>query len=380
MDTKKLKIVYVLHSLSIGGGLERIETEKANRLAATGRYDVTVVCACQRQREDNAFRLSDEVGEVCLGEMFDPKHSFRSRPLSFIIGHWRWRRKATRKMLAMLDRLQPDIIVTTLNYMPDGFRRFRAKTIIECHGDRSTAIRTRLFPWYSEWMTRRQERSASAVVTLTEEDAARWRTARRVEVIPNFVDLQCASPAAYGSHRAVALGRLCEQKGFDLLIDAWAVAVSSHPDWHLDIYGDGGLHDDLQRQIDRLGLTTNITLQPFTQDVVRAYTSAAFYVLSSNYEGFGMVLVEAMRCGLPCVAFDCPSGPGEIITDGRDGLLVPYRGLTREQRVGNLAAAITRMMDHEADLPQMGEEARQTSLKYTADKVLPMWERVLGSM
>ena len=380
MDQKKLKIVYILHSLSIGGGLERIETEKCNALAATGSYEVTVVCACQKRREDNAFLLSDEVREVCLGEVFNPKHSFRSRPLSFIIGHCQWRRKATRKMLAVLDELQPDIIVTTLNYMPDGFRRLRAKTIIECHGNRQTAVSTRLYPWYSEWMTRRQERAASAVVTLTAEDAAQWKTARRVETIPNFVELQCCATPDYSSCRVVALGRLCDQKGFDKLIDAWLVVTQKHPDWHLDIYGEGELRNGLQQQIDCLGLSKNIALLPFTKDIVKAYTSAAFYVLSSNYEGFGMVLVEAMRCGLPCVAFDCPSGPREIISDGHDGILVSFRNLTREERVANLAAALCQMIESEANLPSIGEEARKKSMKYTATNILPMWEKLFRSI
>ncbi len=142
----------------------------------------------------------------------------------------------------------------------------------------------------------------------------------------------------------------------------------------------GGGKNSLQQQINALGLTHQISLHPFTNDITSAYASAAFYVMSSRQEGFPLVLIEAMRCGLPCVSFDCPSGPREIITDGRDGILVPYRGLSREEQVDNLAQALCRMMDHEEELPVMGRAAQETTQRYNADNVIPMWERLFDSL
>ncbi len=142
----------------------------------------------------------------------------------------------------------------------------------------------------------------------------------------------------------------------------------------------GGGKNSLQQQINALGLTNQISLHPFTNDITSAYASAAFYVMSSRQEGFPLVLIEAMRCGLPCVSFDCPSGPREIITDGRDGILVPYRGLSREEQDDNLAQALCRMMDHEEELPAMGRAAQETAQRYNADNVIPMWERLFAGL
>ena len=380
MNNNKKNIVYILQSLSVWGGLNHIEADKLNGLAETGKYNVSVVCMCQRKNSENVYQLSDKVRQICLAQIFDPKKSFWANPVSFFIGRMRWRRNSKRKLMEVLRDLRPDIVVTTINYVPDGFWRLNYKTVIECHGSISNIIRDRLSPWYSKLTIHRDARHATAVATLTHDDAALWTTARRVEVIPNFTHIRPSAPCNYRSRRVVALGRLAPEKGYDLLVDAWKNVAERHPAWHLDIYGSGGGKNSLQQQIDGLGLSNQIHIHPFTDDVASAYASAAFYVLSSHNEGFGLVLIEAMRCGLPCVSFDCPSGPREIITDGHDGILVPYRGLSREEQVNNLAQALCRMMDNEERIPTMGKAAQDTSQRYTAENVIPMWERLFDSL
>ncbi len=380
MDQKKLSIVYIVQTLAVVGGLERIQTEKMNALSATGRYRVSVVCVCQEEGTPNAFPLSADVRQVCLGQVFDPKQPFRSNPVRFFLGWMKWRRQSEKRLKAALSVLRPDVVVATFNHIPNGFYRLKAKTVIESHCNLSDTLSGRLMPWYSRMAIARDARHVSAVVTLTRDDAALWTFARRVEVIPNFTCQQAVGPCDYRSRRVVALGRIYEQKGFDLLLDAWKTVAERHPDWHLDIYGEGEQRDALQRQIADGGLSQAVTLHPATVDVAAAYASAAFYVMSSRYEGFGLVLIEAMRCGLPCVSFDCPSGPLEIITHGRDGIIVPYRGLSRKEQVDNLAQALCRIMDHEEELPVMGRAAQAASQWYTAENVIPMWERLFAGL
>ncbi len=376
----KQNIVYILQSLSEWGGLNRIEADKLNGLAATGKYNVSVICLCQRHSSENVYPLSDKVRQICLAQIFDPKQSPFKRPLRFFLGWWRWRRQSEKRLMESLDALHPDIVVVTINHIPNGFCRIKAKTVIECHGSLTSIIRDRLMPLYSRITTRRNARHATAVATLTHDDAALWTTARRVEVIPNFTNISPSAPCDYRSRHVVTLGRLVPEKGYDMLIDAWKIVAEKHSEWHLDLYGSGGGKNSLQQQINALGLTHQISIHPFTNDITSAYASAAFYVMSSRQEGFPLVLIEAMRCGLPCVSFDCPSGPREIITHGRDGILVPYRGLSRKERVDGLAQALCRMMDHEEELPVMGRAAQETAQRYNADNVIPMWERLFDSL
>ena len=380
MDQKKLNIVYIVQTLHVVGGLERIQTEKMNALAATGRYRVSVVCVCQKEDAPNAFPLSGEVQQICLGQVFDPKQPFRSNPVRFFLGRMKWWRQSRKLLLEALHTLRPDVVVATVNHIPNGFCRLKAKTVIESHCNLSETFRDRLMPWYNRMTLAHVASYASAVVTLTHDDAALWSSARRVEVIPNFTCLPATAPCGYRSRRVVAVGRICEQKGFDLLVEAWKAVTGRHPDWHLDIYGEGNQRHALQQQIVDGGLSQVVSLHPFTADVASAYARAAFYVMSSRYEGFGLVLIEAMRCGLPCVSFDCPSGPSEIVTDGRDGIIVPYRGLSREERVDGLAQALCRMMDHEEQIPVMGRAAQEASQRYTTENVIPMWERLFEGL
>ncbi len=370
----------MLPSLAVVGGVERIETEKMNALAATGRFNVCVICMWQHEGEANAFWLSPAVRQVCLGMQCVQTRSFARAPLTYIARWMRWQWRVKHTTDALLREMHADVLVTAINYVPLSFCTFRGKRLLESHADIVSLTSIRTMPRLAHWLTRLIARRASAVVTLTHDEARHWTTAHHVEVIPNFTNLQPVAPCDYRSRRVVAVGRLCEQKGFDLLIEAWKSVAERHPDWRLDIYGEGAQHNALQRQIADCGLSEIVRLLPFTHDVASAYATAAFYVMSSRYEGFGLVLVEAMRCGLPCVSFDCPSGPSEIITHERDGLLVAYRGLSHEECVSGLASALCRMMDHEEQLPIMGRAAQETSQRYTTDSVIPKWEQLFREM
>lgn len=382
MNPKRLSITYIVGALTAKGGVERILTDKMNALADTDRYAVSVVCVWQDETAPNAYPLSPKVRQVCLASTIKQGQgrSFRKAPLAYI---WRWLRNEwqwKRRVDAVLSQLQTDILIAAANYVPLAFYTFHGPTIIESHCNLAELTKTRTWPSVAKWLTRFASRRASAVVTLTYDDARQWPWATRLEVIPNFTPLETAGSCNYRSRRVVALGRICEQKGFDLLVDAWKEVAQRHPDWHLDIYGEGDQRNALQRQIADGGLSQAVSLHPFTNDVASAYATAAFYVMSSRYEGFGIVIIEAMRCGLPCVSFDCPSGPSEIIADGCDGYLVPYQGLSREERVANLAKALCRMMESEHLLPVMGLAAQATSQRYTADCIIPMWERLFASL
>lgn len=159
----------------------------------------------------------------------------------------------------------------------------------------------------------------------------------------------------------------------NILIKAWESVARSHPGWKLDIYGTGRDKEMLQDMIEKSGLVDKVTLCGLSDDMPMVYASGSLFVLSSRFEGFGLVLLEAMTCGVPCVSFDCPEGPSEIISDGQDGILVPFRGLSDSQRTEVLAENICRMIEDRDMRIRMSQEAIAKAAAFSRDVIIDRW-------
>ena len=209
-----------------------------------------------------------------------------------------------------------------------------------------------------------------ALVVLTEADRAQYEQhlggSIRVASIPNWPSELPGAKSDLTARRVVTAGRLAPQKGFDLLIDAWAGVASVHDDWLLRICGKGPLRRELNQQIARLGLETSVEL-PGARDMGVEMTEASIFALSSRFEGFPLVLLEAMSKGLAVVAFDCPTGPRELVRDGENGVLVP------DGDVEGLAEGIRRLIDEEALRRRCAAGAIETVKEYTMEVVGPRW-------
>jgi glycosyltransferase involved in cell wall biosynthesis len=218
-----------------------------------------------------------------------------------------------------------------------------------------------------------------AMVTLTEADARDYRQllgpAARVRSVPNAVPDVGEVRAAHDPETkvVVAAGRLARQKGFDRLVAAWAQVARKHPDWRLDIFGHG---DDvsLQARIDKKKLTQVVTLRGFTDQLYQRFAESAIYAMSSRSEGFPMVLLEAMGCGLPLVSFDCPTGPADIIQDGRNGLLVP------DGNIKGLAAALNRLIEDPELRRRMGAAGVEMAKDYAPTRIAARWEQLFEEL
>ena len=217
------------------------------------------------------------------------------------------------------------------------------------------------------------------LAVLTEQDREEYRTAMNGSApptwrIPNTVARVEPPRADLSAKRIFAAGRYTAQKGYDLLIPAFAPVAQAHPDWELKLCGRGKNTEQLRGLIAELGLEGRVILDGPTDDVPGEMAQASIYALSSRFEGFPLVLIEAMSKGMACVAFDCPTGPADIIDDHRNGLLVPARD------VEGLTAALTEMVSDEALRGRCGDAAVETAERFTMAAIGPKWDEMMHAL
>ena len=225
----------------------------------------------------------------------------------------------------------------------------------------------------------RRYRDLDGLAVLTEQDREEYQRAMNGAAppmwrIPNTVARVEPPRADLGAKRIFAAGRYTAQKGYDMLIPAFAPVAEAHPEWELKLCGRGKNTRQLRELVSELGLEGRVTLDGPTDDVPGEMAQASIYALSSRFEGFPLVLIEAMSKGMACVAFDCPTGPADIVEDHRNGLLVPPRD------VGALSAALMEMVSDEALRRRCGEAALETAERFTMAAIGPRWEAMMHEL
>lgn len=381
-----MKVAYIYTALTTVGGVDRMLTSKANYLAEKLGYDVCIITDSQQSRPP-VFPLSPKVHHIDLDTDFDKQyhHCLPIRAYYYFV----LMRRYKKRLIKLLDEINPDIVDTTVGREMDfigSLKRPGRKVIGEIHIAKRFMRNFHLMiaqggikAMVARYWTRKQERNVvklDRLVVLTENDAKAWKGIARTEVIPNFSPVSPSSVSMKSGtfKRAIAIGRLEEQKGFDKLIDVWAIVHEEHPEWRIDIFGNGMLKQQLEEQIERKGLAGIVNLVPPTNNIQKEYENSDFFVLSSRFEGFGLVLVEAMACGTPCVSFDCPNGPHDIIKNGEDGLLV------ENGNVEALANGIDWMIEHTEERLAMGEKARENVKRYSIDSIMAKWDEFFKSL
>ena len=269
-----MKIAYLIEDFAVKGGAERIVAQKANHLSADYGHDVTIVSIYHDERPP-AYPLKG-VNIISLNVPFTVKNTNIIRKT---LSRTRVLMQAATRFNKAMNTLQPDIIFFTLSLgallLP--LYRGKAKRIYESH-------LARKFTPYNTFF-KLTELKSDAIVCLTSGDAKEYKTARRIEVIPNFIDKPKSYVKDYAVKHAVAVGRLEHQKGFDRLINCWKAAIETHPGWRLDIYGEGPLRNELQRQIDSFRLQETIKLRGTCTDMAEKYTQYSLHLMSSRHEG-----------------------------------------------------------------------------------------------
>ena len=367
-----MKIAYVIPSLAIWGGIERIVTDKANWLSAHG-HEVLIVTTDQGTHVP-PYQLGTQVTLADLGICFHHQYRYSGvrRLWDVLMRQCLFR----QKLKELLNREHPDILVCTTAHYVGSIVRLKGSTplVVESHSVCKRMVDTGRMLLFRRWLKRSQLQHADVLVALTEEDATQWRRyVHHVEVIPNFVcESDKQASAQLKQHRAIFVGRLDEQKQPDHVLKAWDLVHRQFPDWQLVIYGDGSLLEQTKKQAADLGDSVKVFAP--TDKIDEAYRQSSLLVLSSSFEPFGLVMIEAMMCGVPVVAYDCDYGPRTVINDGQDGLLAA------QDSIEALAERMAMLMGDETLRRKMGRQARISATRFTACNVMPMWEKLFLSL
>lgn len=376
MQNRPLKIVYYTPALYMAGGVERVLTLKANYFAEHFGYDITIILT-EGKDKPLFYPLSDRIKIVNLDVNFEELWTCSFVKKVFV--YLSKQRIFKKRLTAELMRIRPDITVSLLrreinfiNDIKDG-----SKKIGELHVNRANYrnfeegdanfIKNLFAKFWMRSLVSHLKRLDKFIV-LTEEDRASWTELSNVEVIPDPLAFDVAEVSPLKAKRVIAVGRYVYQKGFDLLLQAWAKIEKQFPDWELAIYGmgDRSPYDNLAKQ---LGVDMNrCHLNGSTQNIRKEYLESSLFVFSSRFEGFGMVLIEAMACGLPVVSFDCPCGPKDIVSHDEDGLLVPSGDIDK------LANAMSQLMDSYELRHQMAKNAICNVRRFQIDEIADRWQ------
>lgn len=376
-----MKLIYCIHSLYNPGGMERVLLNKVVWFREHTDWEIVIVTTDQKNRP-TFYPFPDGVRMVDLGVNYsdDNGKGFFAKFCGFIK-----RRQIHKRLLNnLLSVEKPDIVdcfypgeCSFVPTLKDG-----SKKVMELHQSKlfhhqyNRSGLMGLADKIRAKMDERLVRKFDSFVVLTEEDAAMWGDVPNIKVIPNAAKFISSGYSSYQNKRVIAVGRLDYQKGFDRLIEAWALVqqTDKYSDWHLDIFGQGEWRNMLQQMIDERGLQDRVTLNKPTKDIAKEYASSSMLVMSSHYEGFPMVMIEAMACGLPVVTFDYKCGPRDIIDHEINGLLV------KDGDIEGLAQALMRLMNADELRQKMGENARLVVDRYSEEKVMSKWQKLYSKI
>ena len=372
-----MKIAYIYTALVTVGGADRVVTEKANYLADKRGHEVYIITDSQNNRQP-IFPLSDKVKHIDLNINFDKQYHHGLVIRAYY--YFSLMRLYKKRLGKLLDEIKADVVITTLGRdldfltkLNDGSKKVGESHIAKQYTRNFHLMEVLGFPYkqIAQYWRRKQEKAVKkldAFVVLTQYDAESWKEIKVANIIPNSLPFYTAESSSLDKKQIITVGRLSEQKGFDLLVSAWSFIAKKHPDWELHLYGEGELENELKKQILHNQLGQSVIIHKPVKNIKEKYLESSIYVMSSRFEGFGMVLIEAMACGVPCISFDCPHGPSYIIKDGEDGILV------ENGNVEQLAEAISTLITDTDKRVAMGKAAKQNVLRYSQENIMKQWE------
>lgn len=378
----KMKIAYCLPSLYIAGGMERVLTSKANYLAEKMGYEVYIILTDGKETKPY-FPLSPKVHVLNLDINYNQLYNkpFLKRSLGYLYRQMIYKKRLKRALFS----IKPDITVSMLrreinfiNSLHDGSIKIGEIHVNKANfrdfkGEKQVGPVKKILAKLWMYQLICNLKKLDHFVVLSQEDKRQWKELDRVSVINNPVSFFPPVSSTCTNREVIAVGRYTYEKRFNLLIDAWKIVHDKHPDWNLRIFGDGD-RERLMNQITSLHLEKSCLLEHTTPNIADKYIESSIFALSSLFEGFGIVICEAMACGVPPVSFNCPHGPKEIIKDGEDGFLV------ENGNVKKLAQKICYLIENEDIRKEMGHRARISAERFKIGSIMSQWNELFEKL
>ena len=369
-----MTLLYLFHSIANWGGIERILVDKMNYLAENYGIDVYLLTTDQGHNPI-PFNLSNSIIHEDLGVFFYRKYRYNGFK-RFLVAR-KMRLEYEELLRERLRRIKPDVIICTTTDHINSIAKYKGNTplVVESH-----SICSRTIDGGKKWFLRKfyQEgflhslSKVDVLVALTEGDAQEWRKYHQnVRVIPNFVHQHKLCISGQDHKNVIVVGRFDYQKRVQDAIQIWSLVRERHPDWILNIYGEGEMIEDIKKFASSIG---NIIIHPPTCHIIQAYCDNTLLMMTSLFEPFGIVMLEAMSCGLPVIAFDCPYGPSDIITDGKNGFLIKDRNLI------DYANKVCMLMENRKMRIEMGQNGVLSSQSFSPKHVMPLWKELFDTL
>ena len=370
------RIMYLTDAIAILGGMERLLADKLNMFVSQGDFNVCLLTTNQGSHP-LVFPLSPLVECHDLEILFHQRYRYSGLQRLWV---GRQKHQLLRQRLAsQIQAFRPDVIVCIrLELIPDLLRVsgtipvvFESHMSCLCYRFENFPFRVKCQVWWRHHVLKH----IHTIVALTHGDALEWMKINpQVKVIPNVVHLNDSGRFSdCQSKNIIFIGRYSKQKDVWSLMKIWKIVRQRHPDWTLNVYGDyGDQRDVLISEIKKMN--SNVVLHEPTANIGKEYLKNSMLLLTSLYEPFGLVMPEAMSYGLPVVAFDCPYGPAEIITDGVDGFLI------KDRNVEDFADKVCQLIEDEELRRSMGAAGIKSSLRFSAENIMPMWKDLFESI
>ncbi|WP_299311842.1 glycosyltransferase family 4 protein [uncultured Aquimarina sp.] len=362
------RILYITNNINGPGGLERVLSIKASYLTDHLNYEIHILTLNQKE-VDTFYDFSDK---IIYHNIFVGGNS-----ISYFL-------KYIKGLKSAVNQIKPDIIAVC----DDGLKGFFVPLVLgkpcpmiyERHVSRSVEIKkgkrslsNRIVTTIKFGLMNFGGNYYDHFVVLTKGNLNEW-SFKNLKVIPNPLSFYPETKSTLENKKVLAVGKHSYQKGYDRLLKSWKKVVDTYPDWTLDIYGTISENEDLATLAKNLNISKTVNFYPPVKNIAAKYEEASIYTMSSRFEGFGMVLTEAMAYGVPCISYDCPYGPSDIITDKENGVLV------ENGDIDAFADGIIYLIENKENRIHMGIKAKEAVKKYLPETIAKEWDYLFRSL